>query len=393
MLRLGVIGYGSRISGVVRLCQRTEPATRIVAITDINLEAAKKRLEERKDFNLEKVQDVHWYTDAEEMLRKEDLDGVFVGTRCSLHTTMAVKVAPTGIPLYLEKPVSTTMEDLKKLKAAFDKSTSEVVVSFPLRLTPLAQVAREVVEAGRIGAISHVQAVNNVPYGTGYFSSWYRDYNETGGLWLQKATHDFDCINYLVGQPPVLVAAMESQRVMGHGMPDITCDQCDKQEECPQSPYADFYLHGAVDHFEPKAKACAFHSDPRYHDNGSALVEYANGVHACYTQNFLTRRDAATRGATLIGYKGTIQFDWYTNLVKITSHHASRTDTVNCTSQHGHGGGDLELIVNFVNVMKGKAKSRSPISAGIMSALMCLKARTAAQTHTFQKIDLAELDS
>jgi hypothetical protein len=32
-----------------------------------------------------------------------------------------------------------------------------------------------------------VQAINNVPYGSVYYHSWYRDPKETGGLFLQKA--------------------------------------------------------------------------------------------------------------------------------------------------------------------------------------------------------------
>ena len=56
--------------------------------------------------------------------------------------------------------------------------------------------------------MEHVQAWNNVPYGWCYYQSWYRDENETQGLFLQKATHDFDYINYLVEKRPVMVCAM-----------------------------------------------------------------------------------------------------------------------------------------------------------------------------------------
>jgi len=392
---MGVIGYGRRISGVCRLIQRLNPDARIVAITDVRNEEIKKEIAERDNIK-EQPEDITFYTDAEEMLAKEDLAGVLVGTRCSLHAQMARKVAPTGLPLYLEKPVATTMDDLKKLKQAFDKSSCEVVVSFPLRVSPLVRAAREVIASGRVGSVEHVQAVNNVPYGSTYYRSWYRDYNETGGLWLQKATHDFDYINHILDQMPALIAAVHSQRVMGKRKPaGLTCDVCDELEECPESPYADFARRGIKDHYEPQKRACAFGKDidPRYQDNGSALIEYTNGVQACYSQNFFARRDAASRGATLIGYHGTIQFDWYTEKVKVTLHHVSRTETIDCAGKHGHGGGDVELAQDFLNVMRGKGKSRTPISAGILSVLMCLKARRSALSHTFEKIDLAELDA
>ena len=50
------------------------------------------------------------------MLEKEALDGVCIGTRCSTHTHYALMVASKGIPMFLEKPVCTTYEDLDRLK-------------------------------------------------------------------------------------------------------------------------------------------------------------------------------------------------------------------------------------------------------------------------------------
>ena len=47
-----------------------------------------------------------WYADADELLAGEALDGVFIGTRCSLHTPYACRVLDMGLPLFLEKPIS-----------------------------------------------------------------------------------------------------------------------------------------------------------------------------------------------------------------------------------------------------------------------------------------------
>ena len=59
-----------------------------------------------------------------------------------------------------------------------------VVVSFPLRTTPLFTTALEVVRSGRLGTVNQIQANNNVPYGGVYYGLWYRNYDDTGGLWL-----------------------------------------------------------------------------------------------------------------------------------------------------------------------------------------------------------------
>src|SRR5439155_2434771 len=119
--------------------------------------------------------------------------------------------APTGLPLFLEKPVAISTEQVRALQQAYLGRESSVVISFPLRLTPLFRTVLQMVRSGRIGTINQIQASNFVPYGGVYFGQWYRDYDVTGGLWLQKATHDFDYINQIVAVPPTAVVATSTR--------------------------------------------------------------------------------------------------------------------------------------------------------------------------------------
>ena len=66
------------------------------------------------------------------MLASERLDGICIGTRCSLHTPMALLAGQYGVPIFLEKPVSTSWEQLEALSELLPSSES-IVVSFPLR--------------------------------------------------------------------------------------------------------------------------------------------------------------------------------------------------------------------------------------------------------------------
>ena len=390
MLRVGALGFGSRASHIIGQLQKMDPAAKLVAVWDSHPESAREKI--ASALPGQKPEDVRFYDDPDALLDKEKLDGVIVGTRCSKHTTMACKVAARKLPLFLEKPVATNMDDLRRLKAAFEASQSPVVVSFPLRLTLHVQKAREIIDSGQIGTVEQIQAVNNVTYGWGYFRSWYRNHDETGGQWLQKATHDFDYINYLIQQPPSLIGALHSQRVFGQRKPaGLTCDVCDEADTCQESPLGD-HLRGETAYWaaKPNDHACSFGVDTKIEDNGSALIEYASGAHAVYTQNFFARRDAGSRGATIIGYKGTIQFDFYTDTLRLVMHHKSLTANMKISGT-GHGGGDQELVMNFRDLMRGQGTQRSPISAGILSVYMCLKARQAGQTKSFVKADMSDL--
>jgi len=392
MFKIGIVGCGNRITGVFKLLRRLYPEdVKIAAVTDIRKEAVEEKFGDE-------ASEIAYFEKPEDMLDAGGLDGVMVGTRCSLHTEMACRVEPAGLPLFLEKPVATNMKDLARLHKAYKGKYDRVVVGFPLRLTPHVLAAKEMIDSGQFGPVAHVQAVNNVTYGDTYYMNWYRDHDETAGQWLQKATHDLDYINTIVQQRPVRVAAMHSQQVYGpngvHGpMPaGQECNTCPKQAECPESPYNRFYMRGLTDKVEKNTRRCAFAPDALNEDNGSCLVEYESGLHACYSQNFFARRDAGERGATMICYGGTIQFDWYSNKMKVVHHHRDRTEEVNLAGRGGHGGGDKELVKSYLEIMRDGAPSRSGLDAGILSALMCLKAKESGETHEFREIDVTELD-
>ena len=96
MIRIGVIGYGGRIQGVIELMQRLNAGTDIVAIADIRNDEIKQSIKD-KGQDPDKIK---FYNDPDEMLDKEQLDAVMIGTRCSLHSKMAIKVLGRNLPLY-----------------------------------------------------------------------------------------------------------------------------------------------------------------------------------------------------------------------------------------------------------------------------------------------------
>jgi predicted dehydrogenase len=387
--RLAVIGLGHRAAAMIASMQAVDPGVSVSAVADPDTKSARRRLAMVGPGQA----GARIYPSADAMLEEAaDYDGVVIGTRCHLHTRMAVKVASVGLPLFLEKPVAISPEEVGALREAFRGREDEVVVSFPLRHTPLFSKALEVVKSGVLGTINQIQAVNNVPYGGVYFGQWYRNHDQTGGLWLQKATHDFDCINLLAGSRPVGVAAMESRRVYGGEKPyELRCSACDETATCPESPqnlarrgddggmYQD--SDDRTDHW------CAFSRGIQNHDAGSALIMYENGIHASYSQNFLSRRAAYKRGATVVGYEATLEFDMAPMELRIIHHRSDKVEHIRVDIEDdGHAGGDLILAESFLDLLKGRAKPNASLKDGLLSAAMCLAARESARTNTFQPV-------
>ena len=383
MIRPGVIGCGARAQGLMDLIERLGQDAKAVAVADPRKDALQRELAGRPWL----AEDARFFDDADRMLETVDLDGVLVATRCSLHARMGVKVLQRGLPLFLEKPVATTMEDWRALEAAGKASPSPVVVGFPLRVTPLVQAARELIESGRIGTVEHALAWCYPAYGGVYYYKWYRDEGETGGLFLQKATHDFDYLNFLLGRRAVRIAAMTSKQVFTGDRPaGLRCDDCPEWASCPESPFNRYYLRGEADRVKPTGAWCSFARDTGNEDSSSALIEYEGGMHAVYTQCFYARKRADSRGARLTGYKGTIEFDWSREELVVYMHHQPRVERYQFEAVGGHGGGDTVLAFNFIQVIRGEAESVAPLEAGLLSVLMCLKARESATEHVFKEV-------
>ncbi len=377
MFNIAVIGLGLRARVVFENLYNCENQVKLVAVCDPRDREELKT--EIKNLGQDETKTT-FYDDADKMLDEIKPDGVIVGTRCSLHTEMAIKVIKRKIPLFLEKPVAINREQVEKLWEEWNKVKSPVVVSFPLRLTRLAREVKKIIDSGDVGEIQHVAAFNYVTYGGDYYHSWYRDEAETGGLFLQKATHDFDYLNYLIGQKPISICATESKQIMKGDKPaGLRCEDCAERDTCPEGPTCtvrdtEDYIHGPF---------CCFAEDTGNQDSGTAIIRYENGMHAVYTQNFFVRnKKNARRGAILAGTKGVVEFDWNTEEIRYTNHYIPGWRTYHIKSTGNHSGGDLALATEFIKVLRG-GESNVTMIEGINSCRMCLTAKEAAQEGRF----------
>ncbi len=356
-MKLGIIGLGLRMSHMLNNGIRPYAEDlEVVGLVDPDRERALASLSEKERAS------VQFFQTAEEMVEATRPDALAIGTRCNLHSRFACEVADYGIPLLLEKPVATTMEQALALEQAFAQATAEVVVSFPLRASDLFREISGLLASSTIGRPEHILGVNYVPYGNVYFDSWYRDYRTTQGLFLQKATHDFDYLAALAGAPITRVAATTSQ---GRVFRDTSTRNEDEAA----------YFEGIGN---PESGM--------NEDSSNALLEFANGVKGVYTQVFFSKGDAAARGATISGYKGTLSFDWYKNQIRHVPHFEGESRTWSGPAGADHFGGDSVLARNFVDVVRGDETSISPIETGLHSVYACLAARESAATGQFVNV-------
>ena len=382
--RIGIIGAGGRVSWLLKDMKFLQYPYEITGCLDIDFDHARKNME---NCGLEIGKTV--YSDCPESFFGQAYDGVVIGTRCNLHTPYALEVMKRNLPMFLEKPVCISYEQFYALREAAKTYQAKSVVSFPLRYTALVQKVRRIVESGRLGKISQVQAYNNVTYGRVYYKYWYRDEHLIGNMFVQKATHDVDYINYLLGKQPVEVCAMDSKVIFrGNKEAGKSCRDCEERETCDESLYR---IETEYDDVDPHGgNGCSYAVDTGNQDSGTLIMRYADGMHAVYTQNFVARKKAGRRGCRIIGQSGTVEFDFYSSEVVFFDHHSGEVERTKIDeSKFGHSGGDLVLLKEFARAMKDEPIDNS-VREGLRSVAVCLAAEQSARNKIFVPVEPVE---
>lgn len=405
MLKIGIVGCGLQAATIAGYLDLFGDAYEVAAVMDINESGARERLLEKK---------VHFsstcpfFTDLDSFITSGiKLDGIIIGTYCAAHTEVACRLEKLHVPLYIEKPVAISLEQIKELHDCFRNSPTPVQVSLPMRLSPLAVRAKEIIDSGKLGRIFQVTGFEDTD-GSIYFTTWFRDAEKTGGMFMQKAVHDIDYLLYLSGIEPESVCAMRAKVWhTGDKDYDLSCDVCPDKHTCIHGPEFYFDRKGLFNSFAEAEKFhsgiyapdgtflrkrfCAISREIAIEDIGECIIKGKNGAHLVHTQNFIASRAASRRGGRLVGEFGSLEMDF--NHGKLTFYSSINTEVENYTVDPGklsHYGGDRALVKNFLHTMKTGERSSTDLitGQGILSTLVCLCARESADRETFMKISL-----
>lgn len=98
------------------------------------------------------------YGDYRKLLDRKDIDAVVIGSPDHWHVPMTIDALAAGKDVYVEKPVSHTIEEGERLKAAVASTKNLVQVGYQQRSWEHFIEARKVVQSGRLGKITLVLA-------------------------------------------------------------------------------------------------------------------------------------------------------------------------------------------------------------------------------------------
>lgn len=130
---------------------------------------------------------------------------VFICTPTSDHLDVAQRAADAGCHLFIEKPLSNTMDGVERLRATVAERRLVAMVASQWRFHPCVRALRDFVEAGTLGHIVSAE----VEYRE-YLPDWhpYEDYRTSyaaravlGGGVVLAQIHDYDLACWLFGVP------------------------------------------------------------------------------------------------------------------------------------------------------------------------------------------------
>lgn len=188
MINIGVIGYGYWGPNLVRNFQQCE-LTSVKCVCDMH-----KSVLERVKVTHPGVDGTVW---TEELINRTDIDAVVIATPVSTHFDLALDALKAGKHVFLEKPMTQTVEQSERLVEEAEKRGLILMVDHTFIYTGPVRKIHELVTEGDLGEILYYDSVR---INLGLFQ------HDVDVLW-DLAPHDLAIMQYVVPHKPIAVSA------------------------------------------------------------------------------------------------------------------------------------------------------------------------------------------
>lgn len=382
-LKAVIVGGGHRSMIYAGLAKTNPEMLKIVGVVDPN-EFRRNQIGEYFDipseYRFENVSDL--------VAIPKFADAAINGTMDHIHVATSIPLLKAGYDILLEKPFAVNEEEMRELINCAEDNGRKIMICFVLRYAPFYRRIKETVLSGEIGQIVNIQTVEHVSYhhmSTSHIRGKWRNEEQCHAtMLLAKCCHDIDIMMWLMGDDaPAKVSSFGSlMQFRPENAPEGSGTRC--LVDCP---LVDTCLYSAkrlyIDHpdrwsfyvwdkLEDKENAtiedkiellktspygvCAYKSDNNVVDHQSLAVRFKSG--ATGTHNMVGGAAIPQRKIHIIGTKGeifgTLESGKFTvSLIdpRPGCEHLDRVVDVNVTDD-SHGGGDIELVKDFVRYVR-----------------------------------------
>jgi len=189
MIKIGVIGYGYWGPNLVRNFSET-PGLTVAGVADLDqskLEVLQKRYPGIK--TTRRFQD---------LLEDPSIDAIAIATPVSTHFELGMAALKAGKHLWLEKPMTETSDQARKLVDEAEKQKLVLIVDHTFIYTGAVRKMAEIIKSDDFGDVYYYDSTR---INLGLFQ---RDVSVISDL----AVHDFSILDYLLEEQPIAVSAV-----------------------------------------------------------------------------------------------------------------------------------------------------------------------------------------
>jgi predicted dehydrogenase len=198
-IKIGVVGCGFGCAVQVPAFRR-DPRVEVVAIAGRRLASAQRAAGEMA------IPLAFGGWDA--LVSCPDVEAVAIATLPSVQKEAAVAALRLGKPVFAEKPLAATLPDARAMVEASDRAGVPAMVDFNLPELDAFRTAYQLVTAGKVGRLRHVNVVWNVEsrVNANRFEHWKASRDEGGGTLFNFVSHSLHYLEWFCGPITRLIA-------------------------------------------------------------------------------------------------------------------------------------------------------------------------------------------
>jgi len=324
------------------------------------------------------------FTSIDRMLAELCPDGAIIASPNSRHWECLRHFAGKNIPLIVEKPLDSTMENIFEIVRFAAAYPAPIMVHHVMRYAPIVMKAKQLMEQKSLGKVCSFQ-FQQTTYG-GHFHNFRRTMAGGGGQLLEKATHDFDVLLHLMQSCPKRVTAICKQQYFGGDRPDdLHCSNCAESPLCLEKSD------------NPQDDLCSFAKCVDVPDNELCMIELDNGVFGSYANTyFVWGGYFFSRVYQVIGTEAVMRIcftmphpekDHYDGKIEVYGNKGWYEKYEFDYEKRIHYNGSPRVVAHFLDLMEGKAaKSCSPVDEAFAAELIAIAAYESNRKGTFVNV-------
>jgi predicted dehydrogenase/threonine dehydrogenase-like Zn-dependent dehydrogenase len=142
-------------------------------------------------------------TDPEDILKKKEINAIFIATPHSSHARLVIKALESAKPVFVEKPLAINSEELNEVIETKSRFPQQLMVGFNRRFAPVSQAIRNEFKNNTEPLVINIR----INAGLIPKDHWTQQPEVGGGRIIGEVCHFIDLMQYFTGSEPVKVFA------------------------------------------------------------------------------------------------------------------------------------------------------------------------------------------